>query len=192
MMRGTIAGLLAFVLFGGMAASVSGRQAGASKPDPWFARSTKIAFQPEKAPDAPVTIEVPKKDWMLLPSNGSVLLIAATRKGDAAVFVERSELSQPLEPTDITDLFAQIESDGIKEREPRATEFQAKVLDVGDRRLVAVQYTRPGVLGTERVRQYSLPLGKQLYRVTCASSAAKFAAYDPVFAHMAASFSVGQ
>jgi hypothetical protein len=44
------------------------------------------------------------------------------------------------------------------------------------------------VLGSERVRQYSVPVGRQLYRLTCISSAAQFAAYDPVFAHIAASF----
>jgi hypothetical protein len=191
-MRRMIIGLLASMLLGPVAATLFARQAAPAKPDPWFTKTAKVAFQPLKAADAPVTIDVPKKDWMALPSGGSVLLVAASRKGDAILLVERAALSQPLLSADITDLFAQIESDAIKEQQPRATEFQAKVLDAGERRLVAVQYTRPGVLGTERVRQYSLPLGKQLYRVTCVSSAARFAAYDPVFAHMAASFSVGQ
>jgi hypothetical protein len=117
-----------------------------------------------------------------------VLLVLATKKGDAVVLVERSMLRQALEAADITDLFAQIETDAIKERQPKATDFQSKVLDAGDRRLVAVQYGRPGVLGSERVRQYSVAVGKQLYRVTCISSAAQFAAYDSVFSHIAASF----
>jgi hypothetical protein len=171
------------------AAPALSAQGAAVKADPWLARSTRLQFQPQRAADAPVQIDLPKKDWSVLPSSGSVLLILASKKGDAVVLVERSSLAQPLEPADITDLFAQIETDGIKERQPKAADFQSKVLDAGDRRLVAVQYGRPGVLGSERVRQYSVPVGKSLYRVTCISSAAQFAAYDPVFSHIAASFS---
>ncbi len=52
------------------------------------------------------------------------------------------------------------------------------------RRLVAVQYSRPGVLGSERVRQYSVPVGTELYRVTCISSAAQIRRLRPgVLAH---------
>jgi hypothetical protein len=163
-------------------------QAAAARNDPWLTKSPKLQVQPQHAADAPVQLDLPKKDWSVLPSSGSVLLIFASKKGDAVVLVERTTLSQPLEPGDITDLFAQIETDAIKERQPKAADFQSKVLDAGDRRRVAVQYARPGVLGREKVRQYSVPVGKILYRVTCISSAAQFAAYDPVFAHVAASF----
>ncbi len=103
------------------------------------------------------------------------------------MLIERSTLRQALDPADITDLFAQIEIDAIKERQPKAADFQSKVLDSGARRLVAVRSSRPGVLGNERVRQYSVPVGTDLYRVTCISSAARFAVYDPVFSHIAAS-----
>ena len=173
----------------GAAPPMSGAQAVAAKTaDPWIMRTTKVQFQALRATDAPVQLDSPKKDWMVLPSSGSVLIVLASKKGDAVVLVERTTLRQALEASDITDLFAQIETDAIKERQPKAADFQSKVLDSGDRRLVAVQYSRPGVLGSERVRQYSLAVGKQLYRVTCIASAAQFAAYDPVFSHIAASF----
>ena len=158
--------------------------------DPWIASATRLEFQTQRAPDAAVQLDLPKKDWMVLPSSGPVLLVLASRKGDAVVLVNRSVLLVALEAADITDLFAQIEIDAIKKQHPKATDFQSKVLDAGQRRLVAVQYSRPGVLGGERVRQYSMPIGKQLYHVTCISSAAEFAAYNPVFSHIAASFRV--
>jgi hypothetical protein len=157
--------------------------------DPWVSRAAKLQVRPQRSADAPLQVEIPTRDWMVLPSSGGVVLVAASRKGDAVVLIERSTLRQALDPADITDLLAQIETDAIKERQPKATEFQSKVLDSGGRRLVAVQYSRPGVLGNERVRQYSVPVGTDLYRVTCISSAARFAAYDPVFSHMAASLS---
>ena len=155
--------------------------------DPWVSRAAKLQVQPQRSPDAPLQVEFPTKDWMVLPSSGVLVLAAASRRGDAVVLIERSTLRQALDPADITDLFAQIEIDAIKEREPKAAEFQSKVLDAGARRLVAVQYSRSGVLGTERVRQYSVPVGTDLYRVICISSAARFAVYDPVFSHVAAS-----
>ncbi len=155
--------------------------------DPWVSRAARLQVQPQRSADAPLQVEFPTKDWMVLPSSGALVLAAASRKGDAVVLIERSTLRQALDPADITDLFAQIEIDAIKERQPKAADFQWKVLDSGARRLVAVQYSRPGVLGNERVRQYSVPVGTDLYRVTCISSAARFAVYDPVFSHVAAS-----
>jgi hypothetical protein len=181
------------LLAGSLAAGWPAALAAQSAPkaaDPWLARSAKLQVQPQRAADAPIQLDLPKRDWMVLPSSGSLVLALASRKGDAVVLVERSALRQALEAEDITDLFAQIEVEAIKERHPKATDVQSKVLDLGDRRLVAVQYTRPGVLGSERVRQYSVPVGRQLYRVTCISSAAQFAVYDPVFSHIGASFTV--
>jgi hypothetical protein len=166
-------------------------QAAAKPVDPWLARTTRLQFQPQRAADAPIQLDLPKKDWMVLPSSGSLLLALASRKGDAVVLVERSAMAQTLEAEDVTDLLAQIEIDIIKGEHPRAAEFQSKVLGLGDRRVVAVQYGRPGVLGSERVRQYSVPVRDTMYRVTCISSAAQFAVSDPVFSHIAASFTVG-
>ena len=157
--------------------------------DPWVSRAAKLQVRPQRSADAPLQVEFPTKDWMVLPSSGALVLAAASRKGDAVVLIERSTLRQALDPADITDLFAQIEIEAIKERQPKAADFQSKVLDSGARRLVAVQYNRPGVLGNERVRQYSVPVGTDLYRVTCISSAARFTVYDPVFSHIAASLS---
>jgi hypothetical protein len=158
--------------------------------DPWLTRTTKVQFQPQQAADVPLQVDLPTKDWMVLPSSGAVVLAAASRKGDAVVLIERSTLRQPLDPSDITDLFAQIETEAIRDEQRKAADFQSRVLDLGARRLVAVQYDRPGVLGNERVRQYSVPVGMHLYRVICISSAPRFAAYDPVFSHVAASFVV--
>ena len=158
--------------------------------DPWVSRAAKLQVRPQRSADAPLQVEFPAKDWMVLPSSGSLVLALASRKGDAVVLVERSALRQALAAEDITDLFAQFEVDAIKEWHPKAADIQSKVLDLGARRLVAVQYARPGVLGSERVRQYSVPVGRQLYRVTCISSAAQFAVYDPVFSHIGASFTV--
>jgi hypothetical protein len=183
--------VIAVTLAGSLAAAPPAQRgaATAASPgtDPWVSRAATLQVQPQRSMDAPLQVEFPTKDWMVLPSSGALVFVAASRKGDAVVLIERSTLRQALDPADITDLFAQIEIEAIKESQPKAADFLSKVLDSGARRLVAVQYSRPGVLGNERVRQYSVPVGTVLYRMTCISSAARFAAYDPIFAHMAAS-----
>ena len=158
--------------------------------DPWVSRSAKLQSRPQRSADAPLQVEVPTKDWMVLPTSGRLVLAAVSRKGDAVVLIERTTLLQALEPAEITELFAQIENEEIRKQQPKAADFQWKVLDSGARRLVAIQYNRPGVLGNESVRQYSVPVGTDLYRVVCISSAARFAAYDPVFSHVAASLTI--
>jgi hypothetical protein len=158
--------------------------------DPWVSRAAKLQTRPQRSADAPLQVEVPTKDWMVLPTSGRLVLAAVSRKGDAVVLIERTTLLQALEPAEITELFAQIENEEIRKQQPKAADFQWKVLDSGARRLVAIQYNRPGVLGNESVRQYSVPVGTDLYRVVCISSAARFAAYDPVFSHVAASLTI--
>jgi hypothetical protein len=158
--------------------------------DPWVSRAAKLQVRPQRSADAPLQVDFPTKDWMVLPSSGALVLAAASRKGDAVVLIERTTLRQALDPAEITDLFAQLEMEEIRKQQPKAADFQSKVLDSGARRLVALQYSRPGVLGNELVRQYSFPVGTDLYRVACISSAARFAAYDPVFSHVAASLTI--
>jgi hypothetical protein len=156
--------------------------------DPWVTRTNHVRFQPLRAMDTPLQLDVPKKDWMVLPSSGSLLLALATRKGDAVVLVEYAELRLALVSDDITEVFAQLEVDAITNHQPNASAFESRVLAIGARRLIAVEYTRLGVLGNERVRQYSVPVGNKLYRIACISSTPRFAHYDAVFSHMAASF----
>lgn len=156
--------------------------------DPWYGRTTRVQFQAFKAAGEGFQIEWPKKDWLMVPS-GSLALVLVSKKGDAAVIVQRSSLRQPLDPSDITELFAQLEADAIKEQQ-KVLDLQARVIDAGARRLVAAQYQRDGTLGVERVRQYSMPAGKRLYRLVCISTAGQFLTFDPVFAHIAASFAV--
>lgn len=155
---------------------------------PWVAALPPAQVQAVRVPDAPVRIDVPRKDWMLLPAGRSALLVLASRKGDADVTIERTALQFALAPDDITEVLATVQADAARAREPKAANFEMQVLEAGDRRLVAIQYTRPGVLGQERVRQYSIPVGLWLYHITAAASASAFPSHERTFAHLAASF----
>jgi len=146
-----------------------------------------------------IHFEYPKKDWEIVPRPTTAVIPGATapivsvvqRKREAAVVVEQTKLHQPLALDDITDLLSQLEADSIRERQPQATDVRAKLVDVGGgRRLVIVTYGRQGVGGAERVRQYSIPAGADLFRLTCVATVGQFARYEAVFAHVAASFAV--
>jgi hypothetical protein len=155
-----------------------------------YGRAAKLETQWFQGPTNRIRFEYPKKDWQVVPGGSSVIVTLAQKKGEAAVVVEQSRMNQALAPEDITDLFGQLEADLVKERQPGATDVQAKLVEAAGRRLVILTYGRKGVAGAERVRQYSIPTGIDLFRLTCSAGWAQFTKYEPVFAHLAASFAV--
>lgn len=135
------------------------------------------------------SVEFPKTwRWMVVAGSGEALVTFVEAKSEAAVIVEHARLGQPLAPADITDVFAQAEIDWLKELQPRASGFASKTVTVGGKRLIVIDYTRPGLdKVVEIVRQYSIPAGQDLYRITCMSIANLFAKYEATFASVAES-----
>jgi hypothetical protein len=154
-------------------------------------RAPRLDVQLFLGPDSRIRFEFPKKDWQIV-SGGSVAIVSlAQRAGQAAVVVEHTKLNTALAPEDITELFAELEADNVREQQPLAADVQARLIAFGTRRLVITTYSRRGVAGPERVRQYSIPAGSDLYRLTCSAATPQFARYEPVFAHVAATFATG-
>ena len=164
-----------------------GRPAGQPQ-STWFGKASGGGTQTFKDPDGRFTFEFPKKDWMALPVGGPIVATVASKKGDAAIVVEHGWLKQPLAPSDITDLFAELEVEVIRERVPKATDFQTQIIDAGDQRIVAVQYVRQGLTGMERVRQDPIPAGRHLYRISGVAALVSFGSIERWFAHAAATF----
>jgi len=155
-----------------------------------YGRAPKLGVVPFQGPNGRVRFEYPKSGWQVVPGGSSVLVSLRQKGGEAAVVVEQNKLNQPLAPDDITDLFGQLEADVVKERQPTAANIESKVVEAGGRRFVILTYARQGIKASERVRQYSIPSGSDLFRLTCSAAADKFAKYESVFAHVAASFTV--
>jgi hypothetical protein len=107
--------------------------------------------------------------------------------GEASCVVERFRLRQALTPDQVTDVFAQIEADLLKENQPAATEVAARPVTDGGKRLIVIDYSRPDRNPSgdkpvpERVRQYSYPVERNLFRVTCGASNGQFAKYEGIF-----------
>jgi hypothetical protein len=136
------------------------------------------------------TLQYPAKDWFAVPGGGASLVVLTQKKQEATVTIEFQPLQLELAPAEIDDSFAQIEAEPVTQHQPTAEGLKSKVADSNGRRVVVIDFTRRGVMGTEQVRQYSLPIGKQLYRIVCVSPAALFGRYEPVFANVVNSFSV--
>jgi hypothetical protein len=166
---------------------VSGSAAAGQNP---FRRAPKAEYLAFKDPAGQFSLEYPK-DWQVLPGAGDVIATFAQKNGEAALVIERSRLSVALKnPEEVTDLFIQIETDALKERQPKATDVTGKLVLQGGRRLIVVDYSRPGLVKPERVRQYSMPQGPVLFRLTCSTATALFTKYDPMFVHVAESLNV--
>ncbi len=163
-----------------------------------YGRAAKLESVVFESANKQIRFEYPKRDWEIVPRAGAAMIPGATspivslvqRKREAAVVVEQTKLHQPLALDDITDLLSQLEMDSLRERQPQASDVKAKLVEAGGRRFVILTYARQGVGGPERVRQYSFAAGADLFRLTCVAAASQFARYEPVFAHVAASFTV--
>ena len=156
--------------------------------DQMYGKNPKLQVRPLKAPNGRFSMEYPRNDWIVLPGGGNVVLSLAQENGEAVVQVQYFMLKTALAPDEITDLFAQLEVDTLREQDQSAADFAPRVFDAGDRRLIIIQFTQPGFIGRNQVRQYSIPRGQDLYRLICSAPAAQFSKYSAIFSHVAASF----
>ena len=128
------------------------------------------------------SVEFPKDwRWMIVSGSGEPVATFIHPRSEAAVVVERFRMKQPLSPADVTDLFAEIEAEYVKENQPKATVVTSRVMGRGGAPSAVIDYNRPGLGEQERVRQYSVPVGQNLYRITCMALASRFAMYEADF-----------
>jgi hypothetical protein len=151
-------------------------------------RKNSQETQTLRAPDGRFALEYPNRDWQMLPGGGSVVATLAQRNGEASVVVDYTKMNQALAPSDINDLFAELEGEDLATRQPEAKGATPSVVNVGGRRVVVIQYSRAGLRGKEQVVQYTVPAGQDLYRLICSAQAPLFAKYEPVFIRMIESF----
>lgn len=134
------------------------------------------------------SVEFPREwEWLIVSGSGEPLVTFIHPRKEAAVVVERFRMRQPLDREEITDLFARIEADMLKENQPRATDVVSKMVIESAKKFILIDYFRPGIDTKERVRQYSIPVGQDLYRITCMSIGGAFGKYEPTFTTIAAS-----
>jgi hypothetical protein len=137
------------------------------------------------------TCEYPAKDWDVVAGGASSVVTLAQKKREAAIVVEYQPMQLELAPSEIDDNFAKLEAEPIAARQTEVSDLTARILDVTNHRAVVIEYSRRGATGPEHVRQYSLPIGKHLYRLIGSAPTALFERYAPTFEVVASSFAVG-
>jgi len=151
-------------------------------------KGNKPKFIAFSNPAYPFVVEYPD-NWRV--SHGGAGSATFTQsKNEAAVIVDRQLLEdRPLTPNDVGDLFRDSEVDRIKQNYSQATGIRPRVETLVERRIVIIDFNAPGLKPneTELVRQYTIPIGLNLFRVTCRARAQYFKNYEPTFEYMAAS-----
>jgi hypothetical protein len=148
------------------------------------------AMQAYRDPAGRFTLEYPKKDWQVFPGGGSTLATIGGNKGKSSVQIEYFKLNAPIKVDENYDLIVGIETDFVRDRQPGADQIKGapKRPDLKD--IVVLDYVRPGAAGADRIRQYSIINGVNLFRVSCVAPASDFAKLEPVFERIAKSFMI--
>jgi hypothetical protein len=152
----------------------------------WLLAADLLAQRPNYLlftdPQRRFSVEFPREwTWLMVSGSGEPLVTFIHPRKEAAVVVERFRMRQKLNRDEVTDLFAQIESEVLKENQPLAADVVSKIVVENGKKLILIDYVRPGIDTRERVRQYSVPVGGDLYRITCMTIGGQFAKYEPTF-----------
>lgn len=135
------------------------------------------------------TIEFPSEwNWAIITPSGEPIAMFEQRRSEAAFLVERFRSPVSLAPDEISELTADLEAGLLKEHQPAVTEVTVKIVNGVGRRVIVIDYTRPGLSEPERVRQYTFLMGNNVYRLSCFSLRRLFPNYLGVCESMSESF----
>jgi hypothetical protein len=151
-------------------------------------RGSKPKLIPLASPALPFVAEYPD-NWRM--SHAGAASVTLTQpKDEATVIMDRQLLEdRPLVPDEIGDLLMGSEAGRIKENYPKASDIRPRTQSLSGRRVVVVDFKAPGLKPneTELVRQYTIPIDLNLFRVTCRATAQYFKKYEALFEQMAES-----
>lgn len=134
------------------------------------------------------SIDLPEKDWRLLPGGLQALGCVAHKDDGVVLLIEHELLQIALTSDEIDGNFADLELAELKEHEPAGSAFTSQIAQVGRRRMVMVDFERRGSGGADHVRVYVLLQGRHLYRLVCVAPSPQFTRYAPAFQAMVGSF----
>jgi hypothetical protein len=152
------------------------------------AAGVRKGYQPFRGYPDRFTFEYPTKDWEQIAGGTSSVMTLTQKKREAAVVIEYQPLRLELAPSEIDEEFAKLELEPVTTRQPGATNTGLKLVEMGANKVIVIEYSRKGLMGPETVRQYSLPLGKHLYRIVCSAPTASFGKHEAVFTAIVESF----
>ena len=110
------------------------------------------------------------------------------RNDGPTVFVDHVSLLEPLTAAEIEGM-PDVELSTLKEQQPKAKDFKSEMLDSKAGRGVLIRYSREAA-EPETVIQYSIPVGRDLFRLNGVIPDKQLAKYEPVVMYMIQSFNV--
>jgi hypothetical protein len=149
-----------------------------------FGGDGNVKYEKFKDPNGRFEIEYPAKDWKRLQVGSS--LVAFARNQDATVSVDHITLLGVFTSAELDGMPA-LELAALKEQQPKAKDFKSDMVDSKAGRGVLIRYSRIGV-GPETVVQYSIPVGRELYRINGIIADKQLAKYEPIVMYMIQSF----
>jgi hypothetical protein len=155
-----------------------------------FKRNKGTTYQAFRDPGGRFVIEYPTKNWRINPAKGAIVASFSQKNGEAAVVVDYTRLKLALGKDEIDDMVLKLEVDALKERDPSVRDVNANVGQGPSGPRMVIRYTRNGTGGREHVEQYSVPVGDELYRVSCSTRISEQARYQPILTYIAGSFSL--
>jgi hypothetical protein len=145
-----------------------------------------VTYRLFRDPGGRFDLEYPTRDWRQLPSAGANLVMFARNDG-ATVAIDYLRLEAPLAASQVPAM-AEFEIGDLKVRHPQAKDFTTEIKDTKAGRGALIRYGRVGTSGPERVMQFSIPNGMDLYRVIAIVPEMLLAKYEVVLMHMIESF----
>jgi hypothetical protein len=125
--------------------------------------------------------------WQLISGARDHLLTIAARDFKATVVLEQQQMLNPT--TEITDRTMALEVDSLRARQPNAQDVATSVAP-NRPTVMVVDYSRLGLSGPERLRQYSVYEGTLLLRVTCIAQTREFERHAVTFETIAGSVKI--
>ena len=144
-----------------------------------------VKFQTFRDPTARFEIEYPAKDWKRLPSGGSSLAVFARNDGPT-LFVDHLTLGEAFTKAEIEGMPA-VELATLKDQQPKAKDFKSEMVDSKAGRGVLIRYSR-ATTEPETVVQYSIAVGKELFRINGVIPDKQVTKYEPIIMYMIQSF----
>ena len=112
--------------------------------------------------------------------------MAFARSEDATVSVDHVTLLEGFSAAELEGMPA-VELAALKEQQPRAKDFKSDMVDSKAGRGVLIRYARTGT-GPETAFQFSVPVGRELFRINAAITDKQLAKYEPIVMYMIQSF----
>jgi len=146
--------------------------------------SGNVKYDRFKDPAGRFEIEYPVKDWKRLPVGSS--LVAFARNDDATLSVDHLTLLEALTPGEVDGMMA-VELATLKQQQPNGKDFKSEMVDTKAGHGILIRYSRVGA-GPETAIQYSIPVGRELFRINGIIANKQLAKYEPIIMYMINSF----